>query len=165
MWSTHFVAPIAPADRHDLMAAYHRVLTGTDEAAKLRAAVAWSQWEGRTITLLHDPNFDRAHSNAHFALAFARIENHYFVNHGFMDEGQLLRDAHRLEGIPGAIVQGRYDACTPVKTAWELHRAWPQAEFHLIADAGHAFKEPGILDRLIKATDGFARRPPDGDGG
>ena len=161
----HFVAPIAPADRHDLMAAYHRVLTGTDEAAKLRAAVAWSQWEGRTITLLHDPNFDRAHSNAHFALAFARIENHYFVNHGFMDEGQLLRDAHRLEGIPGAIVQGRYDACTPVKTAWELHRAWPQAEFHLIADAGHAFKEPGILDRLIKATDGFARRPPDGDGG
>lgn len=160
----HFVAPIAPADRHDLMAAYHRLLTGTDEAAKLRAAVAWSQWEGRTITLLPDPNFDRAHSNAHFALAFARIENHYFVNHGFMDEGQLLRDAHMLEGIPGAIVQGRYDACTPAKTAWELHRAWPQAEFHLIADAGHAFKEPGILDRLIRATDGFALRATDGDG-
>ena len=152
----HFVAPIAPADRHDLMAAYHRLLTGPDEAAKLRAAVAWSQWEGRTITLLPDPHFDRAHSNAHFALAFARIENHYFVNHGFMDEGQLLRDAHKLAGIPGVIVQGRYDACTPVKTAWDLHRAWPEAEFHLIADAGHAFKEPGILDRLIRAADGFA---------
>ena len=152
----HFVAPIAPADRHDLMAAYHRLLTGPDEAAKLRAAVAWSQWEGRTITLLPDPHFDRAHSNAHFALAFARIESHYFVNHGFMDEGQLLRDAHKLAGIPGVIVQGRYDACTPVKTAWDLHRAWPEAEFHLIADAGHAFKEPGILDRLIRAADGFA---------
>ena len=160
----HFVAPIAPADRHDLMAAYHRLLTGTDEAAKLRAAVAWSQWEGRTITLLPDPTFDRAHSNAHFALAFARIENHYFVNHGFMDEGQLLRDAHLLEGIPGVIVQGRYDACTPAKTAWELHRAWPEAEFHLIADAGHAFKEPGILDRLIRATDGFAARASRGGG-
>ncbi len=154
----HFVAPIAPAERHDLMVAYHRLLTGTDEAARLRAAVAWSQWEGRTITLLPDPTFDRAHSNARFALAFARIENHYFVNHGFMDEGQLLRDAPKLADIPSVIVQGRYDACTPVKTAWDLHRAWPQAEFHLIADAGHAFKEPGILDRLIRATDGFANR-------
>ena len=152
----HFVEPIAPADRHDLMTAYHRLLTGSDEAAKRRAAVAWSQWEGRTITLLPDPNFDRAHSNAHFALAFARIENHYFVNHGFMDEGQLLRDAHKLQGIPGVIVQGRYDACTPAKTAWDLHKAWPAAEFHLIPDAGHAFKEPGILDRLIRATDQFA---------
>ncbi len=152
----HFVAPIAPAERHDLVAAYHRLLTGGDEPAKLRAAVAWSQWEGRTITLLPDPQFDRSHSNAHFALAFARIENHYFVNHGFMDEGQLLRDAHKLGAIPGVIVQGRYDCCTPAKTAWDLHRAWPQAEFHLIADAGHAFKEPGILDRLIRATDRFA---------
>ena len=152
----HFVAPIAPDDRHDLMAAYHRLLTGTDAAARTRAAIAWSHWEGRTITLLPDPTITTAHDDAHFALAFARIENHYFVHHGFMDEGQLLRDAHKLHGIPGVIVQGRYDACTPVKTAWDLHRAWPQAEFHLIPDAGHAYKEPGILDRLVRTTERFA---------
>lgn len=151
-----FVEPIAPADRHDLIAAYHRLLTGPEGEARTRAAIAWSHWEGRTITLLPDPSITRSHDNSHFALAFARIENHYVVNRGFMDEGQLLRDAHKLHGIPGVIVQGRYDACTPVKTAWDLHRAWPQAEFHLIADAGHAFKEPGILDRLIRATEGFA---------
>lgn len=152
----HFVAPIAPQDRHDLMGAYRRILTGPDDAARTNAAVAWSHWEGRTITLLPDPEITASHDDARFALAFARIENHYFVNHGFFDEGQLLRDAHKLHGIPGAIVQGRYDACTPAKTAWELHRAWPQAEFHLIPDAGHAYKEPGILDRLIRATDAFA---------
>ncbi len=150
-----FVAPIAPDQRHDLMGAYHRLLTGSDAAAQRRAAIAWSQWEGRTITLLPDPGIDTAHTHPHFALAFARIENHYFVNRGFMDEGQLLRDAHKLAGIPGVIVQGRYDACTPVKTAWDLHRAWPEAEFHLVPDAGHAFKEPGILDRLIRATNRF----------
>ena len=152
----HFVAPVAAQDRHDLMGAYHRILTGPDELARMNAAVAWSHWEGRTITLLPDPAITASHDDAHFALAFARIENHYFVNHGFFDEGQLLRDAHKLHGIPGVIVQGRYDACTPAKTAWELHRAWPQAEFHLIPDAGHAYKEPGILDRLIRATDAFA---------
>jgi proline iminopeptidase len=151
-----FVAPIAPGDRHDLMAAYHRVLTGDDDLARTNAAVAWSHWEGRTITLLPDPTITTAHDNAHFALAFARIENHYFVNHGFFAEGQLLRDAHKLHGIPGVIVQGRYDVCTPMKTAWDLHQAWPQAEFHLVADAGHAFKEPGILDQLVRATDRFA---------
>jgi len=152
----HFVAPIAPQDRHDLMGAYRRILTGPDSAARTNAAVAWSHWEGRTITLLPDSEITASHDDARFALAFSRIENHYFVNHGFFEEGQLLRDAHKLQGIAGVIVQGRYDACTPVKTAWELHRAWPQAEFHLIADAGHAYKEPGILDRLIRATDAFA---------
>lgn len=152
----HFVAPIAPGERHDLIAAYHRLLTGADEAARSAAAVAWSQWEGRTITLLPDAAIDTTHSDPHYALAFARIENHYFVNRGFFDEGQLLRDAHKLHGIPGVIVQGRYDVCTPAKTAWELHRAWPQADFELVLDAGHAFKEPGILDRLVRATDRFA---------
>ncbi len=151
----HFLAPIAPAERHDLMAAYRRLLTGDDAAARLRAAVAWSQWEGRTITLRPDPNFDRAHSNPQFALAFARIENHYFVHDGFMDEGQLLRDAAKLRAIPGVIVQGRYDVCTPMKTAWDLHRVWPEADFQLVDAAGHAFKEPGILERLLEATDRF----------
>jgi proline iminopeptidase len=124
---------------------------------QLDAAVAWSQWEGRTITLLPDAAVDAAHSDPHYALAFSRIENHYFVNNGFFDTQQLLRDATKLRGIPGVIVQGRYDVATPAKTAWELHKAWPEAEFHLVNDAGHAFKEPGILDRLIRATDWFAR--------
>jgi proline iminopeptidase len=153
----HFVAPIAPEDRHDLIAAYHRLLTGSDDALRRSAAIAWSQWEGRTITLLPDPGIQAAHGTAHFALAFSRIENHYVVNRGFLDEGQLLRDAYKLKGIPGVIVQGRYDVCTPAKTAWELHRAWPEADFHIVGDAGHSFKEPGILDQLIRATDRFAK--------
>jgi proline iminopeptidase len=153
----HFVAPIAPQDRHDLMGAYRRILTGPDDTARTNAAIAWSHWEGRTITLLPDPGITASHDDARFALAFSRIENHYFVNHGFFEEGQLLRDAHKLHGIPGVIVQGRYDVCTPAKTAWELHRAWPQAQFHLIADAGHAYKDPGILEQLIRATDAFAQ--------
>jgi proline iminopeptidase len=151
-----FLAPIPQEERHDLMAAYHRRLTGTDEEAKVEAAVAWSRWEGRTITLLPNAMVDGVHSDPHYALAFSRIENHYFVNLGFFEDRQLLRDAARLRGIPGVIVQGRYDVATPAKTAWELHRAWPEAAFHLIADAGHAYNEPGILDQLIRATDRFA---------
>ena len=152
----HFVAPIPPQERHDLMAAYHRRLTGTDEKARIEAAVAWSRWEGRTITLLPDASVDATHSDPHYALAFSRIENHYFVNNGFLADQQLLRAADKLHGIPGVIVQGRYDMATPAKTAWELHKAWPEAEFHLVNDAGHAFSEPGILDRLIRSTDRFA---------
>ncbi len=152
-----FIAPIPPAERGDLMAAYRRRLTGSDEAEKLRCAKAWSLWEGRTISLL--PKDDRAadYAGDRFALAFARIENHYFVNGGFMRPDQLLADAHKLRGIPGIIIQGRYDMATPPATAWELHKAWPEAEFHMVPGAGHAFDEPGILDRLIEATDRFAR--------
>jgi proline iminopeptidase len=138
------------------MGAYHRRLTGTDVPAQIQAAVAWSRWEGRTITLLPDAAVDEVHSDPHYALAFSRIENHYFVNHGFLADQQLLQDAGKLRGIPGVIVQGRYDMATPAKTAWELHKAWPEAEFHLVHDAGHAFKEPGILERLLQATDKFA---------
>ena len=152
----HFLAPIPQDERHDLMAAYRRRLTGTDERAKVEAAVVWSRWEGRTITLLPNATVDGVHSDPHYALAFARIENHYFVNHGFFEDQQLLRDAARLRGIPAVIVQGRYDVATPGKTAWELHRAWPEADFHLINDAGHAYNEPGILDQLIRATDRFS---------
>jgi len=151
-----FLAPIPQAERHDLMAAYRRRLTGADPDAQIQAAVAWSRWEGRTITLLPDEEVDATHTDPHYALAFSRIENHYFVNNGFFEDQQLLRDAHKLRGIPCVIVQGRYDMATPVKTAWELHKAWPEARFHLVKDAGHAFKEPGILALLIEATDGFA---------
>jgi len=153
-----FLAPIPEADRNDLVGAYRRRLTGDDASVRLEAARAWAQWEGETITLLPDPATATGFGDAHFALAFARIENHYFVHRGWMEEGQLLRDAGRLRDIPGTIVQGRYDIATPMRSAWDLHRAWPEAEFHLIPDAGHAYNEPGILDRLIRATDQHAER-------
>ena len=132
--------------------------THPDPAVRLEAAKAWSLWEGETITLLPSPALSERHGEDGYALAFARIENHYFVNAGFVEEGQLLRDAHRLRGIPGVIVQGRYDVATPAATAWALHRAWPEAEFRLVPDAGHAFDEPGILHELVTATDAFADR-------
>ncbi len=152
----NYLAPIPENERHDLIAAYHKRLTGDDWTAKIQAAQAWTQWESHTITLLPNAAHLAEHADDDSALAFARIENHYFVHKGFMEEGQLLRNAHMLHSIPGVIIQGRYDACTPVKTAWELHKAWPQAEFHLINDAGHAFDEPGILAKLIAATDKFS---------
>ncbi len=153
-----FLAPIPEAERGDLLEAFRKRLTGADEDEKVFAARAWAQWEGETITLLPDPATSGGFGEEQFAVAFARIENHYFVNKGWMEEGQLLRDVHKLKGIPGTIVQGRYDAATPVRSAWDLHRAWPEAEFHLIPDAGHAYSEPGILDRLIRATDAHADR-------
>src|SRR6185437_5032231 len=154
-----YLAPIPLEERDDLIAAYRKRLTGDDPAQQLRAAKAWSLWEGRTITLLPSAKHQQSHADDQHALAFARIENHYFVHDGFMEcDGQLLRDAHKLHGIPGTIIQGRYDACTPARTAWELHKAWPQAVFHLVPDAGHAFAEPGILARLIEATDTYASR-------
>lgn len=152
-----FLAPIPEAERGDLRAAYRRRLTSEDEAARLEAARAWTLWEGRTLTLLPDPNFTSGFENPHFALAFARIENHYFVHGGWLEDNQLIRDAARLKGIAGTIVQGRYDMACPVRTAYELHEAWPEAEFYLIEGVGHAFTEPGTLDRLIRATDGYAR--------
>ena len=153
-----FLAPIPEAERGDLITAYRKRLTGDDAAERSRAARAWSLWEGETITLLPDPTLARGFDEDRFAIAFARIENHYFHNMGWMEENQLLRDIGRIRHIPGVIVQGRYDAATPVRTAWDLHRAWPEAEFHLIPDAGHAYSEPGTLDRLIRATDAFADR-------
>ena len=154
-----FLAPIPEAERGDLAAAYRRRLTGSDTTAQLVAAQAWALWEGQTITLLPDPALTSSFADAHFALAFARIENHYFVHGGWLEEGQLLRDTGRLRDIPGVIVQGRYDMACPARSAWELHKAWPNAEFHMVEGAGHAYSEPGILDQLIRATDRFAGSP------
>lgn len=151
-----FLAPIPEAERKDLVSAYHRRLTGDDPAVQLECAKAWSGWEGATITLLPDETTLAVHTGDKFAIAIARIENHFMVNRGWLEEGQLIRDAAKIRHIPGVIVQGRYDACTPPVTAWDLHRAWPEAEFHMIPDAGHAYNQPGILDRLIRATDQFA---------
>ncbi|WP_274424221.1 prolyl aminopeptidase [Chelativorans sp. YIM 93263] len=153
-----FVSIIPEAERSDLMGAYHKRLTSDDRAVQLEAAKTWSLWEGETITLLPDPSLSDRHSEDEFAIAFARIENHYFVHGGWLDEGQLLREAHRLKGIPGVIVHGRYDMPCPLRAAWELHKAWPEAEFQIIEGVGHAFSEPGILDRLVRATDQFASR-------
>lgn len=151
-----FCAPIPEDERHEMMAAYRRRLTGTDREEQLRCAVAWSSWEGETITLLPNPDYSDHFYDADFALAFARIENHFFVHAGWMEEGQLLRDAYKLKDIPGVIIHGRYDMPCPAKYAWQLHKAWPKADFHLIEGAGHAYLEPGILDQLIRATDRFA---------
>ncbi|MDM0016039.1 prolyl aminopeptidase [Variovorax saccharolyticus] len=151
-----FQAPIPEAERGDMIGAYRKLLTGDDSARQLEAARAWSIWEGETITLLPDPSISAAHGDDHFALAFARLENHYFVHGAWLEDGQLLRDAGRLRGIPGVIVHGRYDMPCPARYAHALHKAWPEADFHLIEGAGHAWSEPGILDQLIRATDRFA---------
>ncbi len=152
-----FVSPIPASKRGDMLAAYHEILTGDDEAARNEAAKAWTIWEGETITLLPDEAFSAPFRDGHYALAFARIETHYFINKGWMDEGQLLRDAGWLAGIPGTIVHGRYDMPCPARYAYALHKAWPDADFQLVEGAGHAYSEPGILDQLVRATDRFAK--------
>jgi len=151
-----FVAPIPEAERHDLLAAYHRRLTGSNAAEMVACARAWSQWEGATISLLPDAKRLAEFGEDRFALAFARIECHYFMNRGFFaHDGQLIADAHRLAAIPGAIIQGRYDVVTPMETAWALHKAWATAQFVVVPDAGHTGTEPGISDALVRTTDGF----------
>jgi proline iminopeptidase len=151
-----FIAPIPEHERVDLMQAYHRYLTGDDETKKLECAKAWSQWEGATICLLPSSDMLAKHGDDTFAIAFARLENHYFVNNCWLEDEQLLRNAHRLKDIPGVIAHGRYDMPCPLKYAWQLAKAWPKAELHVIEGAGHALSEPGILDRTIRALDQFA---------
>lgn len=154
-----FLQPIAPAERGDLMAAYYRLLTGDDDAVRLKAAKAWSAWEGGTVSLY--PSADRIASftGDEFAVAFARIECHYFVNGGFFErDDQLIADVGAIRRIPAVIVQGRYDVVTPIRTAWDLHQAWPEADFVVVGDAGHAASEPGIVDALVRATNTFAGR-------
>lgn len=151
-----FQAPIPVAERGDMMAAYRRRLTDSDPAVRIEAALAWSLWEGETLTLHPAPALSVQHGDEAYALAFSRIENHYFVHEGWLEEGQLIRDVGRIRHIPAVIVQGRYDIATPMRTAWDLHRAWPEADFHLVDDAGHAVSEPGIQTALLDATDRFA---------
>lgn len=153
----HYLAPIPEHERGDLIAAYHRRLTSDDEATRLEAAKAWSIWEGGTSYLHIDPDYATSHGDPAFALAFARIENHYFVNGGFFEaEDQLLRDVHRIADIPGVIVQGRYDVVCPAQSAWELHKAWPKAELVITPASGHSAFEAENVDALVRATDRFA---------
>ncbi len=152
-----YVAPIPKMERHDMIAAYHKRLTGTDQAALKACARAWSVWESTCLSLLPNPERVAQSADDRFAYAFARIENHYFINRGFFDEdGQLLKQADRLETIPGVIVQGRYDVVTPMQNAWDLHKAWPAARLDIVDDAGHTGTEPGLAAALINATVGFS---------
>ncbi len=159
LWE-RYLAPVPAAERdRDLVEVYHRLLHDDDPEVATAAAVAWSTWEGATSSLLPDPDREAETADPRFALAFARIENHYFHHRGFLDEGQLLRDAGTLAGIPGVIVQGRYDIVCPATSAWDLHRAWPGSELVIVPDAGHAASEPGIVHHLIEATDRFRTVP------
>lgn len=148
-----FQSIISSDERGDMIAAYHRRLTGADDGERLRAARAWSMWEGTTLSLVPEPARVARFGADSYALAFARIESHYFVNGGFFrTDGALLADAHRLDGIPGTIVHGRYDVVTPVFAAFRLHNVWPRSDLRIVADAGHAMTEPGIVHELVSAT-------------
>ena len=151
-----FIAPIPVLERSRMIEAYHRRLADPDPAVHVPAAVAWSRWEAETISLLPDEERVEEAVEPEHAVAFARIENHYFLNRGWLADRQLIDGVTPLRGIPAVIVQGRYDVCTPMMTAWELHRAWPEAEFAVVDDAGHAASEPGIARALRAATDRFA---------
>lgn len=155
-WEPYF-EHIPEDERHDLVAAYHKRLTSEDAATRIAAARVWSIWEGSTSKLFPDTSLLSRFGEASFAEAFARIECHYFVNRGFMrNDSQLIDDVHKIRHIPTVIVQGRYDVVCPMTSAWDLHRAFPEAELNVVADAGHSAHEPGITAALVAATDKFA---------
>lgn len=147
---------IPPAERADFVTAYYKRLTSDDRATRLEAAKAWSTWEGATSKLIPDLSMIETFGTDQFAEAFARIECHYFTNGIWMrNDNQILEDVHRIRHLPCEIVHGRYDVVCPVENAWDLHRAWPESRLHIVPDAGHSAKEPGILTKLIEATEKF----------
>jgi proline iminopeptidase len=153
----HYLKPIPASERGDLVAAYYRRLTSDDPRVRSEAAKAWSIWEGATSKLFPSADMIARFGGDNFAEAFARIECHYFTHRGFFErDDQLLANVGRVRNIPAVIIQGRYDVVCPMKSAWDLHRAWPEADFQVVADAGHAASEPGILSKLVEATDRFA---------
>ena len=152
-----YLAPIPAEERHDMVGAYYKRLTSTDNEVRRAAAKAWSIWEGSTSTLLNDPNKVQQAGEDAFAEAFARIECHYFSHKGFFEtDGYLLDQAARFQNIPATIVQGRYDMVCPIKSAWDLSNRWPGAELIVIGDAGHAYSEAGTLSALIQTLDTYA---------
>jgi proline iminopeptidase len=151
-----YVAAISENERGDLIQAFYSRLTSGERATQLRAARAWSMWEAATSYLHVDDEHVHKWGEEDFAIAVARIECHYFVNRGFLEsEDQLLRNVDRIRRVPAVIVQGRYDVVCPMQTAWTLHRAWPEADFRIVPDAGHSAFEPGTVHELISATDRF----------
>jgi proline iminopeptidase len=158
LWE-QYVAPIPVPERIDMVQAYYRRLTSDDVARRNAAAHTWAVWEGATSHLRTNPRFVAKFDNPDYAAAFARIEAHYFVNRGFLEtEDQLLRDVDRIREIPAVIVQGRYDIVCPMRSAWDLHRRWPEAQLRIVPDAGHSAFESGNTRELVAATDRFARR-------
>jgi len=151
-----FIAPIAPEKRHDMVRAYYEILTGDNDIARTSAAKAWSVWEGRTATLMARPEVVEHFSHLHTALSVAMIECHYFINNAFLAEDQILKDVNKIRHIPTYIVQGRYDTICPMESAYELHKAWPEAEFVVVKDSGHAASEPGIINALVRIMDKLA---------
>lgn len=153
-----YVAPIPENERHDFVTAFYKRLTSPDKNIRTEAAKAWSVWEGSTSKLYTDPSFVERFAGDEFADAFARIECHYFINKGFFEEdGWILKNIDKIRHIPAWIVQGRYDVVCPATSAWELKKAWPEAQLHIISDAGHSASEPGIKSKLIEATDYFGK--------
>ena len=156
LWE-QYLAPIPLDERYDLIRAYYRRLTSTDAAERNAAARAWSVWEGATSFLHLNPAYVSKFEESDYAAAFARIECHYFVNGGFFEvDDQLLRDVPRIRHIPCVIVQGRYDVVCPMRSAWALHRAWPESKLVIVPDAGHSAFEPGMAKALRAACDRFA---------
>ncbi len=151
-----FSGHIPEKERGDLVKAYYDRLTSDDEATRLAAATQWSMWEGNVATLLPNPDLLDSFADPAKAVPFARICAKFFMMDFFMEDDQLLNNASKLKGIPGIIVQGRHDICTPPASAWELKKAWPEAHLRIVHDAGHSAMEPGIADGLIRATDEFA---------
>ena len=152
-----FIDQIPEEERDNLLAAYYRRLIGENQIQQMSAAKTWSGWEGRTATLKPCQDVVDSFTEPHRALSLARIEAHYFMNNSFLEPNQILRDAHKLAGIPGVIVHGRYDVICPLDNAYALHQAWPDSELIIIREAGHASREPGIVDALIRATDDLAK--------
>jgi proline iminopeptidase len=155
LWQ-HYLEPILERERHDLLNAYYKRLTSDDAEIRLQAARAWSAWEASTSFLLPNPKITESFSAEDLALSLARIECHYFVNGGFMKENQLIDNVGKIRNIPAVIVQGRYDIVCPMISAWELAQAWPEADFRIVPDAGHAAFEAGNIHELVMATDAFA---------
>ncbi|WP_049631077.1 MULTISPECIES: prolyl aminopeptidase [unclassified Cellvibrio] len=152
-----FVDQIPADERNNILAAYYHRLIGENQIQQMSAAKAWAGWEGRTATLKPCQDVVDSFTEPHRALSLARIEAHYFMNNSFLEPNQILRDAHKLAGIPGVIVHGRYDVICPLDNAYALHQAWPDSELIIIREAGHASREPGIVDALIRATDDMAK--------
>jgi proline iminopeptidase len=157
LWE-HYVEPIPPQERGDMVSAYYKRLTSDDSRVLGPASRAWSVWEGATSFLRMNPDYVAKFQEDAYAAAFARIECHYFINRGFFEtDNQLIEQVGRIRQIPAVIVQGRYDVVCPMKSAWDLHKAWPEADLRITADAGHSAFEPGNVHELISATDRFAR--------
>ena len=152
-----FLEPIPVEKRDNLMQAYYEILTGDDHSKKIEAAKAWSTWEGSTVRLMQDENFISDFSDEKFAEAFARIECHYFMNNcWFNSNNHLIENVDKIRHIPGVIIHGRYDIICPVVQAWDLHQAWPEADLHIIPDAGHSIFEEGIKDKILEYTEKFS---------